>query len=107
MCGSYVSPPLSFPSPLKLKTWVIFDFWGGGAQAPWGQVGSIFTGGRCWDPFGCVLGGFWSLVGIPARSFGARGLDFGSPERILEAPKRDLGHFFKGSVDWRSHLNLT
>ena len=52
-------------------------FFGGGAQAPWGQVGSIFAGGRCWNPFGCVLGASWSLVGVLGRGFGALGFDFG------------------------------
>ena len=52
-------------------------FGGGGVQAPWGQVGSIFAGGRCWNPFGCVLGASWSLVGVLGRGFGALGFDFG------------------------------
>ena len=85
VCESYVSPPLSFPSPLRPKTSVIYDsrgggvqiFFLGGAQAPWGQVGSIFAGGRYWNPFGCVLGASWSLVGVLRRGFGALGFDFG------------------------------
>ena len=42
VCGSYDSPPLSFPSPLKPKTSVIYDFRGGGGCTR-GEGSNIFA----------------------------------------------------------------
>ena len=77
VCGSLVYlPPIVLP-PRRAENLGHVGFLGGGVQAPWGQVGSIFAGGRCWNPFGCVLGASWSLVGVLGRGFGALGFDFG------------------------------
>ena len=43
VCGSYDSPPLSFPSPLKPKTWVMWVFRGGWGGAQEGGGSKIFA----------------------------------------------------------------